>query len=72
MAATLRCDGCAAAVPARIRYISATAEFTPPVIYSREQRARLVYLVEAWPSAADAAKLRPGQPVDVALAGSGP
>ena len=68
---TVRCDGCAAAVPAHIRFISSTAEFTPPVIYSREQRARLVYLVEAWPSAADAAKLRPGQPVDVALAGSG-
>jgi HlyD family secretion protein len=68
---TVRCDGCATAVPARIRFIAPTAEFTPPVIYSREQRARLVYLVEAWPSAADAAKLHPGQPVDVALAGSG-
>ena len=67
-AVSLRCDGCAAPVEARIRFIAASAEYTPPVIYSREQRARLVYLVEAWPSAADAAKLRVGQPVDVALA----
>ena len=36
-------------------------EFTPPVIYSREARDRLVYLVEARP----AARLNPGQPVDV-------
>ena len=70
-AVTLRCDGCAAPIEARIRFIARSAEFTPPVIYSREQRAKLVYLVEAWPSAADAVKLRPGQPVDVALAGGG-
>ena len=65
---TLTCDGCAAPVKATVRFIAARAEFTPPVIYSREQRAKLVYLVEAWPAEADAAKLRPGQPVDVALA----
>jgi HlyD family secretion protein len=68
-AVTLHCDGCALPIEARIRFIARSAEFTPPVIYSREQRAKLVYLVEAWPSAADAVKLRPGQPVDVALAG---
>jgi HlyD family secretion protein len=65
---TLSCDGCAAPVKATVRFIATRAEFTPPVIYSREQRAKLVYLVEAWPAAVDAAKLRPGQPVDVALA----
>ena len=65
---TLHCDGCAAPIEARIRFIARSAEFTPPVIYSREQRAKLVYLVEAWPAPADAMKLRPGQPVDVALA----
>ena len=70
-AVTVHCDGCAAPIEARIRFIARSAEFTPPVIYSREQRAKLVYLVEAWPSAADAVKLRPGQPVDVALAGGG-
>jgi HlyD family secretion protein len=50
---------------AQINYISPQAEFTPPVIYSRENRAKLVFLVEARPSAADAATLHPGQPVEV-------
>ena len=66
---SLRCDGCPAPVEARIGFIAPSAEYTPPVIYSREQRARLVYLVEAWPSPADAQRLRVGQPVDVKLAG---
>jgi HlyD family secretion protein len=37
------------------------------VIYSRESREKLVFLVEARPSAEDAAALHPGQPVDVEL-----
>jgi HlyD family secretion protein len=61
------CDGCGAAIPAKISYISRQAEFTPPVIYSREQRAKLVFLIEARPAAADASKLKPGQPLDVTL-----
>jgi HlyD family secretion protein len=61
------CDGCAAPIPARISYISRQAEYTPPVIFSREQRAKLVFLIEARPAPADAAKLRPGQPLDVVL-----
>ena len=59
------CDGCAAPIAATITYISRQAEFTPPVIYSREQRAKLVFLIEARPEAADAVKLKPGQPLDV-------
>ena len=55
------CDGCQAGLSARINYISPRPEFTPPVIYSREARDRLVYMVEARPSA----RLNPGQPVDV-------
>jgi HlyD family secretion protein len=55
------CDGCAKAMIARIDFISPRPEFTPPVIYSREARDRLVYLVEARPST----RLNPGQPVDV-------
>ncbi len=62
---TVTCDGCGAAIPARIRRIASQAEYTPPVIYSNSQRAKLVFLVEAWPEPADAARLRPGQPVDV-------
>lgn len=55
------CDGCAKGLTAKIAYISPRPEFTPPVIYSREARDRLVYLVEAHPST----RLNPGQPVDV-------
>lgn len=61
----LHCDGCGAPVPARITHIASEAEYTPPVIYSNTQRARLVFRVEARPSAADATRLRPGLPVDV-------
>lgn len=64
---SLRCDGCAAPVAATISFIARNAEFTPPVIYSRENRSRLVYLIEALPAPADAGKLRPGQPLDVYL-----
>ena len=64
---SIHCDGCAADVPAKITYISSEAEYTPPVIYSNENRAKLVFMVEARPSAADAVKLHPGQPVAVSL-----
>lgn len=64
---TLSCDSCAAPVAAAISYIAPQAEYTPPVIYSRENRGKLVFMVEARPAPADAAKLRPGQPVDVRL-----
>jgi len=60
----LRCNGCAAPIPATIRFIAPEAEFTPPVIYSREERTRLVFMAEAWPDANPEA-LRVGQPVDV-------
>jgi HlyD family secretion protein len=64
---SVACDGCAAPVSARIAFIADRAEFTPPVLYSRENRAKLVYRVEARPAPADAARLHPGQPVDVTL-----
>ncbi|WP_375542151.1 HlyD family secretion protein [Paraburkholderia sp. CNPSo 3274] len=63
----VRCDGCAAQVPATITWISNAAEYTPPVIYSNENRAKLVFMIEAHPSAQDAVKLHPGQPVEVTL-----
>lgn len=63
----VHCDGCAADVPATITYVSREAEYTPPVIYSNETRAKLVFMVEAHPAVADAAKLHPGQPVEVRL-----
>jgi HlyD family secretion protein len=61
-------DGAAKKYSATVNYISTQAEFTPPVLYNRENRAKLVYMIEAKFSAADAADLRPGQPVDVELA----
>jgi len=66
-AVSVRCDGCRAALPAKITYIATEAEYTPPVIYSNETRAKLVYLIEAHPAVADAPKLHPGQPVEVVL-----
>jgi HlyD family secretion protein len=64
---TIHCDGCAADMAAKVTYVSNNAEYTPPVIYSNESRAKLVFMIEAHPSVADAAKLHPGQPVTVAL-----
>jgi HlyD family secretion protein len=61
------CDGCGAPVAATIDYVSNRAEFTPPVLYSKENRAKLVFLVEARPAPGAAAGLKPGQPVDVSL-----
>jgi HlyD family secretion protein len=58
-------DGGKHAYSATVNYISSQAEFTPPVIYSQENRAKLVYMIEAKFSPADAADLRPGQPADV-------
>ncbi|MFC3068944.1 HlyD family secretion protein [Phenylobacterium soli] len=55
------CDGCAKGLTARITYVSPRPEFTPPVIYSRDARDRLVYQIRALPSV----RLNPGQPVDV-------
>lgn len=60
-------DGASHPVSATVNYISTQAEYTPPVIFSRETRANLVFMIEAKFSAADAAQLRPGQPVDVDL-----
>ena len=62
----IRCDGCGAPIAAQVSYISSQAEYTPPVLYTREQRGKLLFLVEARPSPADAKRLRPGQPIDVA------
>lgn len=56
------CDGCPAGLTARVSSIAAEAEYTPPVIYSRETRAKLVFRLEALLTPNPAA-LHPGQPV---------
>ncbi|MEO5676982.1 MAG: HlyD family efflux transporter periplasmic adaptor subunit [Usitatibacter sp.] len=63
----LACDACGPGLEATVAYIASQAEFTPPVIYSKDNRAKMVFLVEARPAAEQAARLHPGQPVDVTL-----
>jgi HlyD family secretion protein len=57
------CDGCAAGMTATVEFVASRPEYTPPIIYSLDARQKLVYLVEALPS--DANALVPGQPMDV-------
>jgi HlyD family secretion protein len=64
---SVNCDGAAKPFSATVNYISTQSEYTPPVIYSRETRANLVFMIEAKFSPVDAAELRPGQPADVKL-----
>ena len=67
-ALTVHCDGCKADVPAKVTFISRSSEFTPPVIYSLDERSKLVFLIEARTETPDG--LRVGQPVDVRFAGA--
>ncbi|MDN3919541.1 HlyD family secretion protein [Roseateles violae] len=63
----IQCEGCPAELAAQVSYVASEAEYTPPVIYSKDTRAKLVFMVEARPAEADAARLRVGQPVTVTL-----
>ncbi len=65
-AVEVHCDGCAGGLAARVSFIARAAEFTPPVIYSLEERSKLVFLIEARPERPES--LRVGQPVSVVLA----
>lgn len=62
----ISCDGCAP-LTAKVTFISPQAEFTSPLIYSKENRASLVFAVEARAAPQDAIKLHPGQPVEIRL-----
>lgn len=64
------CDGCAADLTANIYFIATTAEYTPPVIYSLDERSKLVYLIQARPNKPDS--LRVGQPVSIFTDGKRP
>jgi HlyD family secretion protein len=57
------CDSCAADLTAKIYFIATAAEYTPPVIYSLDERNKLVYLIQARPAKPDT--LRVGQPISV-------
>ena len=55
------CDGCEAGIGATLSYMASDPQFTPPVIYSRDERQRLSFLAEA--TLDKAVLLQPGQPV---------
>ncbi|MES2295411.1 MAG: HlyD family efflux transporter periplasmic adaptor subunit [Pseudomonadota bacterium] len=67
---TLSCDGCKAPIAAKISFIARDAEYTSPLIYSKENRATLVFMVEARSATEAARQLHPGQPLEVRLAGA--
>jgi HlyD family secretion protein len=60
-------DGLPGALPARVSFVSPQAEYTEPIIYSRENRNKLVFLVEGSLAPGDAVKLHPGAPIEVRL-----
>jgi ABC-type multidrug transport system ATPase subunit len=61
----LACDGCPADLSATISFISPQAEYTPPLIYSESSKTKLVFLIEARPRPEQAARLNPGEPIEV-------
>ncbi len=63
----VRVDGVVDPYAGKVSFISPKAEYTPPVIYSQESRAKLVFLIEVVFDPEVAANLHPGQPVDVEL-----
>ena len=66
---SVKADGNATFFKASVSYISPEAEYTPPVIYSQQQREKLVFLIEARFESGSGIALSPGQPVDVWISG---
>jgi HlyD family secretion protein len=64
---TVHVDGVTNSITGTISFISPQAEYTPPVIYSDENRGKLVFMIEAVFDPETAAQLHPGQPVEVKL-----
>ena len=62
---SVQCDKCEKSYVGKISFISPSAEYTPPVIYSNETNEKLIYRIEAEFSPAVAYKMHPGQPVYV-------
>jgi HlyD family secretion protein len=65
------CDGCASRLTAKVEFVATEAEFTPPILYSKDSRDKLVFRVDARPEA-EAVSLKVGQPLDIHLAGAAP
>jgi len=66
----LSCAGCPSGLTASVSFVAREASYAPPILYSRDNRDKLAFLVEARPTAA-ADRLRPGQPVSIALPSPG-
>jgi HlyD family secretion protein len=62
-------DGLPSELAGTVSFVSPRAEYTPPVIYSRESRSKLVVMIEIVFEPETAAKLHAGQPVDVEVDG---
>ena len=57
------CDGCPIDLTAKITRMASDPQYTPPILYTREQRGRLVYRVEA--DVIEPKGVLPGQPITV-------
>lgn len=57
-------DGTGAPIPAHVTYVSPQAEYSPPELYNRDNRDKLLFMLEATPDATPE-RVHPGQPVDV-------
>lgn len=68
----VRMDGLPDPLPGRVSFVSPQAEYTLPIIYSRENRGKLVFLVEGSLAPEYARRLHPGAPIEVRLAVSRP
>jgi HlyD family secretion protein len=64
---SIHVDGRGGSVPASITFVSSKVEYTPPVIYSEENRGKLAFMVIAKPAADQASTLHPGQPLNVTI-----
>lgn len=57
----LNCDGCPEGLTARVTRMASEPQFTPPILYSRDERGRLVFRAEG--KVLGASPLLPGQPI---------
>lgn len=65
---SVSCDGCPTGMTAKVEFVSSSAEFAPPIIYSKDSRDKLVFRVDARPQG-NASALKVGQPLDVTIGG---
>ena len=63
----VHCDGCKQELQASVNFTSPQAEYTPPEIYGRDVRDKLVFRIEDIPAPEAAMQLKPGLPINVRL-----